>query len=966
MNILRFAASLTAVLIAVELLPAQSRDLREVYGTNNLTAAKLIHEANQLFEAGKHKESLLRADAALKLDPKAAHAYFVKALAAGSGGDLDTAVEAYKACVSDKVDRVPRVAAVAATNLALTHAKLGEFETASEWFTRAILEDEENTFGERAKAYRNLALSLRDRGKHLAAFLALCSAYEYKARNIDQRMVREFLDAMTDDEVAPILRFPGEVPKLTPRATATQLTPVPVTGGAAEPVRELFADPAGRYVIAIPTSGDHYHVVSVGERMSAEKVALGRKPLAFAYAGGHLYVMSAQPGEIAKLEPTTGKVVEAYKLRSTAGRSFAVLPTKGRAYYPVDEQLVELNLKTGVEKKQSVPGQVVAADPTERFVFSYVKPTDNTVTYIIDGRPIHIRTGDEWSQTTLFKSVVTPSGLLVAEARAKSASNGMRLYVSPDGAWAGVVGGGGWRPSERGVGGYGVAVFSTLRLEEMLAFVPTGAYPVSVAVNPVTGLIAANNETDIIVSDPRNSGSVVKLSGGFAGPCVWSGDGRFLLAAGKDGLKAYALTLTEQEKQRASTWFKGLVPSPLAKSAATFTPAPGLNKFSTSATREQISKAVTDAIAAGRTDRPSRWSDYPAYTADAAANKLVQEVGPLLRSKEDAGIAVYKLKKAVGEKADVVPLHQALATAHLTLGQLEEAEAQYLTVVRADAGRTNLTVEALTSLAFLLDQRGNGLDSLKCVIQALALDKADPRTISQAVELLRKHKFESEAARVSSLTATTSEEAARLPALPAPGAPKKLAAGDVYTLAARAVVMVATDQGSGSGVCVSGQDVILTNSHVVGGASEVEVVAFRLDGNATKAQRPVKGKVIYRAAAADLAVVKLDKPMEGLKPLAVASASPANADKVYAIGCPGFGTGVLELTVSDGLVSSSNRVIDGAKYIQHSAPINPGNSGGPILDESGRVVGLVTLKAKLDGVGFAVPPEEIRAIFSGN
>jgi serine protease Do len=58
-------------------------------------------------------------------------------------------------------------------------------------------------------------------------------------------------------------------------------------------------------------------------------------------------------------------------------------------------------------------------------------------------------------------------------------------------------------------------------------------------------------------------------------------------------------------------------------------------------------------------------------------------------------------------------------------------------------------------------------------------------------------------------------------------------------------------------------------------------------------------------------------------------------------------------------------MIDDVPYLQHSAAVNPGNSGGPLLDEMGRVAGIVTLKARLENVSFAVPVETIRAIFKG-
>jgi serine protease Do len=56
-------------------------------------------------------------------------------------------------------------------------------------------------------------------------------------------------------------------------------------------------------------------------------------------------------------------------------------------------------------------------------------------------------------------------------------------------------------------------------------------------------------------------------------------------------------------------------------------------------------------------------------------------------------------------------------------------------------------------------------------------------------------------------------------------------------------------------------------------------------------------------------------------------------------------------------ISSNNRKLEGVPFLQHSAAVNPGNSGGPLLNDQCRVVGIVTLKAKLENVSFAIPVE---------
>jgi len=90
----------------------------------------------------------------------------------------------------------------------------------------------------------------------------------------------------------------------------------------------------------------------------------------------------------------------------------------------------------------------------------------------------------------------------------------------------------------------------------------------------------------------------------------------------------------------------------------------------------------------------------------------------------------------------------------------------------------------------------------------------------------------------------------------------------------------------------------------------------------------------------------------------------AAGEKVFAIGSPGLGQQVLEQSISEGIVSSPSRQIEGAEYVQHTAAVNPGNSGGALLDEKGHLIGMVTLKARLENVSFAIPAKSIRAIFT--
>lgn len=168
-------------------------------------------------------------------------------------------------------------------------------------------------------------------------------------------------------------------------------------------------------------------------------------------------------------------------------------------------------------------------------------------------------------------------------------------------------------------------------------------------------------------------------------------------------------------------------------------------------------------------------------------------------------------------------------------------------------------------------------------------------------------------------------------------------------------------QGSGSGFVWNKRGHIVTNFHVVYGASSITV---------TLADRTEhKAKVIGADPDHDLAVLDVEAPEEALVPLTVGTSQDLRVgQKVLAIGNP-FG---LDHTLTTGVVSAlgrtikslSNRTIEGV--IQTDAAINPGNSGGPLLDSSGRLIGvntqIISPSGSYAGIGFAVPADTVNRI----
>lgn len=164
-------------------------------------------------------------------------------------------------------------------------------------------------------------------------------------------------------------------------------------------------------------------------------------------------------------------------------------------------------------------------------------------------------------------------------------------------------------------------------------------------------------------------------------------------------------------------------------------------------------------------------------------------------------------------------------------------------------------------------------------------------------------------------------------------------------------------QGSGFVYDVNGRKIIVTNFHVVNGATNITVTF--IDGNSYPAT------VLGSDAYADLAALSTEAPDSELIPLKIASSKTLRVgDPVVAIGNP-FGL-VGSMTV--GIVSQLGRTLNEstignfsiANIIQTSAPINPGNSGGPLLNYLGQVVGITTaIVTNSQGLGFAIPSETI-------
>lgn len=172
----------------------------------------------------------------------------------------------------------------------------------------------------------------------------------------------------------------------------------------------------------------------------------------------------------------------------------------------------------------------------------------------------------------------------------------------------------------------------------------------------------------------------------------------------------------------------------------------------------------------------------------------------------------------------------------------------------------------------------------------------------------------------------------------------------VYDQASKAVVSIRTRGGSGAGAIIDPRGLIVTNNHVVDGASQVQVQTA--DG------RTYRGQVLAIDRRNDLALVQI-QPDRQLSSLRLSQSLPRVGQRVYAIGNP-FG---LDRTLTVGILS---RIAPGGD-LQTDASLNPGNSGGPLLNSNGEIIGVN--KAILSpggsgnsGIGFATATGPVRQL----
>lgn len=169
------------------------------------------------------------------------------------------------------------------------------------------------------------------------------------------------------------------------------------------------------------------------------------------------------------------------------------------------------------------------------------------------------------------------------------------------------------------------------------------------------------------------------------------------------------------------------------------------------------------------------------------------------------------------------------------------------------------------------------------------------------------------------------------------------------------VVSIAADTGQGSGAIISSEGLVVTNYHVIQGATRASVMTY--DGNTHRI-----GLIGYNIKN-DLAVLKIisNETFHYFK--FGDSDTLKTGQKVVALGNPAG----LSFTATEGIISSPSRVAsDGLSYIQTDVSLNVGNSGGPLINSKGELIGIVDFKVSgYEGLGFAIPGNRAKGVIEG-
>jgi len=182
---------------------------------------------------------------------------------------------------------------------------------------------------------------------------------------------------------------------------------------------------------------------------------------------------------------------------------------------------------------------------------------------------------------------------------------------------------------------------------------------------------------------------------------------------------------------------------------------------------------------------------------------------------------------------------------------------------------------------------------------------------------------------------------------------------DLVNMLGEAVVQVRTPSGLGSGFIINEEGFLITNFHVIEGETQISVEVYHQRDGQLERKSYKQVRIIAINKFEDIGLLKIeDKDAPKFKHVSLGSSDAlAVGERVFAIGSP-LG---LERTMTEGILSTKTRQLQGALYLQTTAQINPGNSGGPLFNLSGEVIGVTNMKITFgEGLGFAIPVETVK------
>lgn len=530
---------------------AQDQDMatiKQKLGTNSSKAASLFNEAQDLYRKVEFDQGIANLNSAMEADPNFQLGLYWLALFYGRKGDGPSEYESYERLYACRETEISSIVVGGCVNAGIGKAQQGEVDEAEKWFGRAMLLDPDDTFGLGWKAYRNLAISKINNNQALSAALCASIGHKLNQEQVPEGMVEQFLQSAAG-EVGTIARFGVEPNKFEYLEELPSLGDSQTLPSVSEPVAQLVDLPSLHCFLAIPEDAKHVDVIDYGNSLHVQRWKLQGRPQAAVFVDGKTYISITSPNRLIEFDPKSGKELQRWELKQSAPKSFAVAPKHNLAFLVQGDELRILNLDSGESRLSPYSVTGIACDPNQEFVYGFYRPPFESDTerghILIEGRPVYFEFDPgktNWSQSTLFRFKIatgkSSGSLVLSQVRLKAASNARQLTISADGSILGIVGGGGWRPTDNNsAGGYGILFLDANDLDHMLRFVPTDAYPKSAAVDSANHLIIAQGGKTILTHAVNDDEQPLEFEAeksphGFA----FSSDGKWLFQVYEDQL----------------------------------------------------------------------------------------------------------------------------------------------------------------------------------------------------------------------------------------------------------------------------------------------------------------------------------------------------------------------------------------------------------------------------------------------